>query len=97
MLGDGRSLYLQSGVTASMRSMATAAIHGAVCERYRRRNWRVDTMRNGRAVSVAIWVPRWWLIALGLVHLVTWWGARRLVCHVAKSLNIDVEPRVRLR
>lgn len=89
---DGYSLYVQSGRNNAMRSLCTAAIHGAICSRYQGRGYKISTARSGRRVHVIVFISRWWLLALGLRH---WWIARettRLARKVAKRQAVDVMP-----
>lgn len=94
---NGRSLYVMSGQTNSLRSFAAATIFFQLAQQWRPYGYRVDLTRRGRFISILVMIPRVWLLLLGLRHLWVRWRTRRLAARVASELRIDVVSIVRVQ
>lgn len=91
------SIWLENGKTNSMRAFGGTAIHSAICDHYRRRGWRVDTIRAFQSVQVLVHVPKRYWFFLGIYHWLVRLTVRRIGGKLSKDLGIELKVTARTK
>lgn len=90
------SEFARSMRTRQTRELAFAMV-GARLDELRRELGETSRYLRRDTIDVVVYVSRWWLLALGLRHLVVWLLARRAVNATVQIAAAELRVKVRVK